>query len=235
MEVDATETVGTSPADQRFPLVDEGLVRKFRQMALVTAGGKGTRMKDAPGEKPLLPVSGRPMVDRVLDALRACHNISGIYASVSDNAPITRDHLIARGVQVVETSGTGYVADLNQAMKALSAESVLVCPADMPLLTKEAVEDVIAHYVRSRVASMSVAVPVGIVRSLGTAPSFTTDVDGREVVLCGVSIVDRKRMLTEETLSQGFMLTDDERFALNINTRGELEKAERWLAARRLL
>jgi adenosylcobinamide-phosphate guanylyltransferase len=124
--------------------------------ALITAGGKGTRMKDVPGEKPLLPVCGRSMVDRVLDALRSCSQIGTIYASVSVNAPITREHLVSKGVHVIETSGTAYVTDLNQAMQALSAKTVLVCPADMPLLTGEAIKNVLVNYAISGVESMSV-------------------------------------------------------------------------------
>jgi adenosylcobinamide-phosphate guanylyltransferase len=198
--------------------------------ALVTAGGKGTRMRDVEGEKPLLPVLGRPMVDRVLDALRSSSSIGSIYASVSDNAPRTREHLRTQGVTIVETSGTDYVADLGQAMAHLRAPQVLVCPADMPLLSGELMDQLVSCYRRAGVASLSVAVPATIVRALGAAPSFTLEVDGREVVLCGVSIVDRERMLSEEMLSQGYMVVEDERFALNINTRGDLLLAERWLA-----
>ena len=79
------------------------------------------------------------------------------------------------------------------------------------------------------VASLSVAVPMDIVRSMGVVPSFTIEVDGRVVVLCGVSVVDREHMLTGNMLSQGYMVTEDERFALNVNTREELTIAERWL------
>ena len=198
--------------------------------ALVTAGGKGTRMKGVEGEKPLLPVLGRPMVDRVLDALRSSASVGTVYASVSDNAPRTREHLRGQGVTVVETLGAGYVIDLNQAMGRISAPLVLVCPADMPLLSGRLIDVIESHYLGAGVASLSVAVPAEVVRSLGAAPSFTLDVDGLEAVLCGVSIVDRVRMLTEEVLSQGYMLSRDERFALNINTPDDLAAAERWLS-----
>lgn len=201
--------------------------------ALITAGGKGTRMKDVPGEKPLLPVSGRPMVDRVLDALRSCNRIGTTYASVSVNAPTTREHLVAKGVHIIETSGVGYVADLNQAMKSLSSQTVLVCPADMPLLTGEVIRKVVDNYDTSGVESMSVAVPASTVRSMGVVPSFTVDVNDHSVVLCGISIVDRRRMLSNEMLTQGYMITNEQRFAINVNTRDELEAAEIWLGVHR--
>lgn len=198
--------------------------------ALVTAGGKGTRMKDVQGEKPLLPVLGRPMVDRVVDALRSSGRFDRVCVSVSDNAPRTREHLLARGVEVLETSGDGYVEDLNRAMSVLRASEVLVCPADMPLLTGKGVDRVIDHYRSAGVASLSVAVPMDLARSMGVTPSFTLDVDGRVVVLCGVSVVDREQILTGNMLSQGYMVTEDERFALNVNTREELNIAEHWLS-----
>jgi adenosylcobinamide-phosphate guanylyltransferase len=171
------------------------------------------------------------MIDRVLDALRSCPQIGTVYASVSVNAPITREHLVSKGVHVIETSGTGYVTDLNSAMNALGARTVLVCPADMPLLTGEAIKNVILNYASSGVESMSVAVPASTVRSLGVVPSYKIEVEGQDVVLCGVSVVDRRRMLTEETLTQGFMVTNDQHLALNVNTRDELEWAEKWLIA----
>lgn len=199
--------------------------------ALVTAGGKGTRMRDVEGEKPLLPVLGRPMIDRVLDALGSSQ-VGRTVVSVSDNAPRTREYLEGRGIEVVETSGSGYVADLNQAMAHLRAQHVMVCPADMPLITGQGIDAVLSAFRRYDVASLSVAVPLNLVWSLGTTPSFTLEVEGREVVLCGVSVVDREQMLTGEMLSQGYFVTEDEQFALNVNTREELSSAERILRRR---
>jgi adenosylcobinamide-phosphate guanylyltransferase len=200
--------------------------------ALVTAGGKGTRMRDVEGEKPLLPVLGMPMIDRVLDALRSSEQVGRTIVSVSDNAPRTRAYLEDKEVHVVETSGSGYVADLNQAMGHLEAANVLVCPADMPLLTGPGIDAILSSFRRYDVASLSVAVPSSIVRSLGVVPSFTLEVDGREVVLCGVSVVDREQILSGELVSQGYVVTEDEQFALNVNTRDDLRNAEVMLRRR---
>ncbi len=202
--------------------------------ALVTAGGKGTRMRDVEGEKPLLPVLGRPMIDRVLDALGSSERVARTVVSVSDNAPRTREYLVGRGIEVVETSGSGYVADLNQAMGHLRARDVLVCPADMPLITGPGIDAILSSYRRYDVASLSVAVPSSIVRSLGATPSFTLEVEGQEVVLCGVSVVDRELMLSGELVSQGYLVTEEEQFALNVNTRDDLRNAEQMLRRRSL-
>ncbi len=203
--------------------------------ALVTAGGKGTRMRDVEGEKPLQPILGRPMIDWVLDALRSSERTGRICVSVSDNAPRTREYLAQKGIRVVETSGTGYVPDLNQALGHLQAHDVLICPADMPLITGQGIDAVLSSYRNYDAASLSVAVPSSIVRSLGAVPSFTLEVEGREVVLCGVSVVDREQMLTEKMLSQGYMITENEQFALNVNAREDLKRAEQILSRRSML
>jgi adenosylcobinamide-phosphate guanylyltransferase len=200
--------------------------------ALVTAGGKGTRMRDVDGEKPLLPLLGRPMIEWVLDALRSSEGIGRTCVSVSDNAPRTRRYLERLDVEVVETSGSDYVADLNQAMGHCRTGEVLVCPADMPLLTSQGIDAVLSSFRGGAVDSLSVAVPLTVVRSVGAAPSFCLEVDGREVVLCGVSVVDREQMLAGGMLSQGYMVTEEEQFALNVNTVEELRSAERLLRQR---
>ena len=183
-------------------------------------------MRDVPGEKPLVPLLGRPMIDWALDALLNSEGIGTLYVSVSHNVPQTMKHLAGLGIEVIMTSGTGYVFDLGEAMNHLRSDDVLVCPADMPLITSQGIEEVLEYFRHARVASLSVAVPSSIVRSIGAIPSYTVMAEGREVVLCGVSVVDRELMLSGNTLSQGFMITEDEQFALNVNTREELNRAE---------
>ena len=200
--------------------------------ALVTAGGRGSRMKDVAGEKPLVPLLGRPMIDRVLDALHQAAGIERLCVSVSANVPMTEKHLQEAGAETVMTSGTGYVADLREALAHLRSKHVLICPADMPLITARGIESVLSHFDKAGVESLSVAVPSAVVRALGAVPSYTLEADGQEVVLCGASVVDREQMLSGETLSQGFMVTEEFQFALNVNTREELRRAEELLRER---
>ena len=199
---------------------------------LVTAGGRGSRMRDVPGEKPLVPVLGKPMIDRVLDALAKARGTGQLVVSVSENTPLTTDHLRSRGIEIVGTSGSDYVADLRQALKHLRSSEVLVCPADLPLITSVGVEAVLSHFRRAGVSSLSVAVPADLVRSLGAFPSYVLEENGREIVVCGASVVDREQMLSGATLSQGFAVIEDEQFALNVNTREELRRAEELLRRR---
>lgn len=189
-------------------------------------------MRDVPGEKPLAPVLGRPMIDRVLDALTKARGTGRLVVSVSENTPLTADHLRLRGIEIVSTSGSDYVADLRQALEHLRSSEVLICPADLPLMTSEGVEAVLSHFRRAGVSSLSVAVPADLMRSLGASPSYVLEENGLEVVVCGVSVVDREQMISGATLSQGFAVIEDEQFALNVNTREELRRAEEVLRRR---
>ncbi len=189
-------------------------------------------MRDVEGEKPLALLLGRPMIDRVLDALAKARGTGRLVVSVSENTPLTTDHLRSRGIEVVSTSGSDYVTDLRQALKHIRSSEVLICPADLPLITSEGVEAVLSHFRVAGVSSLSVAVPADLVRSLGAVPSYVLEENGREIVLCGVSVVDREQMLSGATLSQGFAVIEDEQFALNVNTREELRRAEERLHGR---
>lgn len=198
----------------------------------MTAGGRGSRLRDVPGEKPLVKVLGRPMVDRVLDAFEGAAAVDNIYVSVSPHALETRRHLADRGACLIDTPGKGYCEDLNLSMSHIGSDKVLVCPVDLPLLTSSGVDAVVYASSRSRAGSFCVTVPVELMTSLGMALTFTLEVGGRRVVLCGVSVVDREQMLTGRELEQDYLVTEAEEFALNVNTLADLQRAEAALARR---
>jgi adenosylcobinamide-phosphate guanylyltransferase len=189
-------------------------------------------MRDVPGEKPLVPVLRRPMIDRVLDAFEGARCIGGVHVSVSPNAPETRDHLAERGARLIDTPGIGYCEDLNLAMSSIRSDKVLVCPVDLPLLTSRGIDMVVEASLRSAAGSFCVTVPVEIMLSLGMDLTYSLDVGGRKVVLCGVSVVDRALMLTGRELEQDYLVTEAEEFALNVNTLADLRRAEAALMRR---
>lgn len=189
-------------------------------------------MRDAAGEKPMLPVLGRPMIDRVLEALEGAQGVSMVHVSVSDNTPGTASYLREKGVSLIATSGRGYCEDLNEAMSMIDADMVMVCPADLPLITSQGIEKVVSEAWRSAAGSFCVTVPEELMRSLGMELTYSLEVHGKRVVLCGVSVVDRQAMLTGRELEQDYMVTEEEGFALNVNTMGDLQRAEHALRRR---
>jgi adenosylcobinamide-phosphate guanylyltransferase len=183
-------------------------------------------MRGVPGEKPLAQVLDKPMIEWVLDAAIGAQGTEAVCVSVSGNTPRTERYLEDRGIRTILTAGRGYSEDLNQAMEALTADKVLVCPADLPLLTPSRIEEVVVASAGSRAGSFCVTVPVTLVEALGMALTYSLEVGGRRVVLCGVSVVDRAQMLTGRELEQDYLISEGEEFILNVNTLTDLRRAE---------
>ena len=183
-------------------------------------GGRGTRL-DAPVEKPLYEVAGRPMVDRVYDAL-AGSEVESVVAAVSPHTPGTAAHLRERGVEVVETPGEGYVSDLDAALSTLSRPAV-TCVADLPLLSAALVDEACEAARNAAADSLTVAVPADLKRRLGVSADTTFREDRRELAPTGLNVVggDEGEVL----------VTSAARLAVNVNRRGDGAVAA-WLAAR---
>ncbi|OPX62985.1 MAG: Adenosylcobinamide-phosphate guanylyltransferase [Methanomassiliicoccales archaeon PtaB.Bin215] len=168
--------------------------------ALITAGGRGTRIRELGVEKPMALLHGRPMVDHVLEQMMLVDEISSVYVSVSDNVPRTRQHLKEIGARTIDTSGTEYCHDLIQAAEGISEEHIFICPADLPLLRAELVDDIVKEYLKRKEQSLTVGIPLERALEFGVDVTFYENVDGRPLMPCGVSVVDRLRMLTREYL-----------------------------------
>jgi len=200
--------------------------------AIVTAGGRGTRISELGKEKPMVEVRGIPLIKRVLSALEKAEGVQTIFVSVSKNTPITSEFVENLGYEIIPTSGEDYVSDLRDSMRAPKSSAVLVCPADVPLITSESVDEVIAEYREVGKPSLALVIPVDCIHSLGLDPTFEMEVNGRKVVLCGVSIVDREMMISEEYLEEGYHISGSFDFAINVNSTRELHLAERVLERR---
>ena len=188
--------------------------------ALLMCGGRGTRLRPAVGdtEKPLVEVDGRPMVDRVVDALEASQ-VGTIVAAVSPATPETAAWLADReGVRLVETPGEGYVDDLTTALETVETPVVTVT-SDLPLLTGRLVDRAIEAAAGE---SLAVCVPQSLVESVGASVDTTVDHEGDPVVPTGLNVVgggtDRRVVWTSE------------RLAVNVNRPPDLRAAERMLS-----
>ena len=182
-------------------------------------GGEGSRLRPAVGdtEKPLVTVGGEPMIDRVVAALQAS-SLTTIAAAVSPSTPETAAHLTEiDAVELIETAGEGYVADLNDALADLDRPTVTVA-ADLPLLTAD-------HLDRAVTAagddSLSICVPASLSEQLGLSAEPTVEYDGKRVVPTGLNIVgdDAERTAVWRNL----------RLAFNINRPADYQIVEVWL------
>jgi adenosylcobinamide-phosphate guanylyltransferase len=204
----------------------------MRVDAIVTAGGRGTRISEIGKEKPLIEIGGEPIIKRVLDALEGSERVRNIHVSISGNTPLTERFVKEMGYGTILTSGEDYVADLRDSMEASSSRAVLVCPADVPLITSYSVDRLVDSYEIGSNLSLAVAIPADCFISMGMNPTFEIEVNGERVVLCGVSVVDREMMISGEYLDEGYHVTRRMDFAINVNSVKELRLAETILERR---
>jgi len=193
--------------------------------ALVHAGGKGTRMGKCGIEKPMMKVGDKCTVERVIDALKGAKNIDRILVSVSDNTLETERYLNRIGIETVRTSGDDFMGDLHQALECLSGDYVLTTPSDLPLITSEIFDSIIDYFNPRTMDSLLAVIDEKTVRSIGIIPSYTREERGKSWVLSGVSVIDRKKTLAGEYLSETLYETNWPELSVNVNTPLELDLA----------
>ena len=202
-------------------------------IAAVMCGGAATRMKKARTEKPLLSVGGTPIITRVIQSLHEAQSFERVVAVVSPNAPTTRQFLESRGVETFETPGSGYSLDLSLVLKAMKPAKVFVISADMPLVGARVIGEILAAP-QSR-PLLSVVLTNAFVESLGIAPSVAFSRGGVDYCYAGISIFDTSHLSEEggvKVVDEEYIVRDDIELAVNVNTKEEMELAEKLLIQR---
>jgi adenosylcobinamide-phosphate guanylyltransferase len=208
--------------------------------ALVMAGGKGTRM-NARCEKPLLNINGKPMISYVLNALIDSKCFNYVWVAVSKNTVNTKAYLNEhyRSVMVIDTPAIDYVYDLNYALTYISnhmynAEPILITAADLPLLDCNIVKYIIDMYEHYSKKDAWIVIVVSTKLLRYTQVSSKLQVNGIDKYYSGISIVN-PRVLdniiynTHNSIKEEYMLIDDVRVAVNVNTMNDLKLAETML------
>ncbi|WP_422737499.1 molybdenum cofactor guanylyltransferase [Micromonospora sp. WMMD729] len=160
--------------------------------AVVLAGGAARRMGGV--DKPALPVGGRSMRDRVLAAVgdAAPRVLVGPGDGLPDDVRVTREDPPGGG-PVAATAAGSALLDPDTTVVALLA-------ADLPLLTRAAIGDLLTHLAAAE--SPALAAPAdgpsgpraGAVRAPEPVDGVCfVDADGRRQSLCGVWRVDALR------------------------------------------
>ena len=197
-------------------------------VALIMAGGKGERM-GRKTEKPLISLLGKPMILWVIEAVMAAEKISDIYVVAANRTPKTLEEVSKVQVKVIKTDGKGYHQDLQQAILGSSLNyPVLTISADLPLLTGELLDQVISHYWEAGDPALMVLVPVEACRRYGVEPTSLYPFEGKSYAVAGVNVVDGRKILEGEQ-EQEVLISDRVEVAINVNTRRDLEAAERYL------
>jgi adenosylcobinamide-phosphate guanylyltransferase len=195
--------------------------------ALIMAGGKGTRMKFN-GEKPLIEIGGKPMIQYVIDAVLDADELDNLVVATSLNTPKTTEFVKNLDIKVIETPGNGYIEDLGFILQTSEFRDdegiILTITADMPLVTGEIIDQVLKEYKKREKPAMCVAVPLEIFREHGLKPSILMG----DAVPSGLNILRRSnKQQDEEVLRLGKI-----ELALNINSPEDIILLEKILKRR---
>ena len=190
-------------------------------------GGAGSRLK-INGEKPMIVLGGKHYVERVLEALEKSGRFAKIIAGVSPKTPRTRELLSSRGIEIIDTPGEGFSQDLSLLLAKLVTERVLVVPADIPLLTPEAVSEVVDILTKERGHAISIVTERAFVEGIGVKPSVIVDGDHCH---SGVTLFDASIALGPGPVDEHYVTMNRLEIAVNVNTKEEKELAELLLSS----
>ena len=198
-------------------------------VALVMAGGKGTRMKLAE-EKPLIKVCGKPVIEYVLTALKDAKKIDSIIVATSNCTPKTNKLMKQLGVKVIETPGKDYVSDMGYVVQTLKLGVFLAIAADLPLIKGTVLDSIVERYELCGKPALTVAVPLKTKTKLGMSIEYSFKADDKDVVPVGINVIDGHKRYGDEWLDQDIFILNQDGLAVNINTVQELQLAERLLS-----
>ena len=183
------------------------------------AGGKGSRMKLA--EEKLLLKYKKPIILRVNEALCDSDCFSKIIFITSPNSPKTKKLLQKNNYEIFETSGMGYVEDLNLVLKSLN-DSVFITSADLPLLDSEIIKKIVNLYSLNNPWT-TILVTNFFLESLGISSDYDITFENQICNYTGISIINSKKISNLENIEENFVIVDDKRIGFNVNTKQDYD------------
>lgn len=188
-------------------------------IALVMAGGKGTRMK-LNDEKLLLKYK-KPVILHVIDSLKNSNCFSKILSVTSCNSPKTKKLLEDNNVETFDTPGIGYVEDLNLVLQTFH-DGFLVVSGDLPLLDKEIIQKITNHY-NPQKSWTSILVTNKFLTTLGLESNYSINFNDQICHYTGISLVNAEKIISLENLVENYIVLDDKRVAFNLNTKQDYD------------
>jgi adenosylcobinamide-phosphate guanylyltransferase len=188
-------------------------------IGLVMAGGKGIRM-NLDNEKLLLKYK-KPVILHVVDSLKNSNCFSKILAITSSNSPKTKKLLQENNVETFDTSGIGYVEDLNLALKTIN-DVVLVSSGDLPLLDKEIIQKIVTNYDSQNIWT-SILVTNKFLTTLGLESDYSVNFCNQTCHYTGISLINSEKITPLKNLEENFVIINDKRIAFNLNTKQDYD------------
>ena len=188
-------------------------------IGIVMAGGRGSRMEFPAPEKLLLEYE-KPIIFHVIDSLNDSYCFSKVFAATSSNSPDTKFELEQIGVETLDTSGNGYVNDLNFLLQKMDG-SVFVVSGDLPLLDKEIIQKLVKFNTDSIWTSFLVSKK--FLNSLGLESNLLINYGDIDCVHTGISIINADKIQNLDQVKEDYIILDDKRIAFNLNTNEDFE------------
>ena len=188
-------------------------------ISLVMAGGKGTRM-NLDNEKLLLKYK-KPVILHVVDSLKNSNSFSKILAVTSCNSPKTKKLLEENNIETFDTSGIGYVEDLNSILRTIN-DHVLVVSGDLPLLDEEIIKKIINQFDAKKTWT-SILVTNKFLTTLGLKSDYSVEFDDQTCHYTGISLINSEKISSLENLDENYIIIDDKRIAFNLNSKQDYD------------
>ncbi len=184
-------------------------------------------------EKPMLKVAGVAMVERVISALASSNRFDRIVAAVSPNTHKTNEFLKSKGIETIETAGEGYSQDLSHLLSKLKPQKVVAVPGDIPLLNSQIINEILNTIDeeeedddrQEQEPAISIILEKGFVEEIGVKPSIVLM---NQYCHSGITIFNTMAVGTE-LVKERYLVMNRKEIALNVNTKEELELAEKLL------
>ena len=183
-------------------------------IALVMAGGKGTRMNSS--EEKLLLEYKKPIIFHVLDALKNSHCFTKIITATSSNSPKTKEILEQAKIETIETEGKGYSNDLNSVLQNLN-DYVFLVSGDLPFLDESIIQSMIEKF-DSKNTWTSFLISTKFLNSLNLQSDLIVKIENSDCVYTGISIINADKITDLNEIEQSYIILDDKRIAFNLNT-----------------
>jgi len=193
-------------------------------LALIMCGGKGERIKDFCSDKSMLNLNDEPLIEHILVSLKDSKKFDRIYAAGSCNSKFTLNFLknhrysFSRFLEIIETSGIDYSTDLVFVLEKLRPSTVFVLPSDMPLITPELIEKIIATWEGDK-ECISIVMDKEFITKLGLDPTISIKLENKEYFHSGITIFDSSKLERGQVIKEQYITLNDERLAFNINTK----------------
>ncbi len=190
---------------------------------LMMAGGRGSRLKR--GEKPMVTLFGRSLIDHVTLALLES-SVDRIYVATTENVPQTRAWAENRDLSVVETPGMGFVADMIFAVKAAEVnDPIMIIMADLPLVNADLIDTIIEIYEERPEPALSTHTPLHLHSRLGRRPDSLFNYQGQLIVPSGINVLDGAEIEKEQ--EDYHLIMERIELAVNVNVVEDLILCEK--------